>query len=78
MAEIIEKCKKTDVWQKSYILSEYQDPKWKPPLYNVWKLQDKTNKTSHFGNSEASFTDVEPTGAGMPHPALNLAQGHQG
>jgi DNA modification methylase len=48
---------KSDIWQKNIIFSEYQDPDWLPPLYNVWKKQDKTNKTGHFGNSEASFVD---------------------
>lgn len=47
----------SDTWQKSMIFANYQDPDWKPPLYNVWKLQTKTNGTEHFGNSEASFTD---------------------
>ena len=45
------------IWQKSVILSQYQEPDWTPPLYNVWKQQDKSNKVGHFGNSEASFTD---------------------
>jgi len=39
------------------MFSTYQDPDWSPPLYNVWKLQTKTNKTTAFGNSETSFTD---------------------
>ncbi len=46
-----------DIWQKSVVLSQYQEPGWTPPLYNVWKQQDKTNPVGHFGNSEASFTD---------------------
>jgi hypothetical protein len=33
-------------------------PDFKPPLYNVWKQQTKTNAVSHFGNSEARW--VEP------------------
>ena len=45
------------IWQKLTNLSRYQDPDWSPPLYNVWKTQNKSNATSHFGNSEASFTD---------------------
>ena len=45
------------IWQKSRILSQYQEPDWTPPLYNVWKQQDKSNEVGHFGNSEASFTD---------------------
>lgn len=26
-----------DTWQKNTIFSQYQDPKWKLPLYDVWK-----------------------------------------
>jgi len=52
----IEWCK-FDTWQKFTIFSNYQEPDWKPPIYNVWKRQDKSNKTSHFGNSETLFTD---------------------
>lgn len=48
---------KMDSWQKHTVFADYQDPDWKPPLYSVWKLQEKTNGTGHFGNSEASFTD---------------------
>jgi DNA modification methylase len=57
ISSILEECQKNDTWQKFYILSRYQEPDWSPPLYNVWKQQDKTNKTGHFGNSEASFVD---------------------
>lgn len=28
------------------------DADWNPPLYNVWTFAAKTNKVSHFGNSE--------------------------
>lgn len=28
-----------------------------PPIYNVWKRQEKTNAVSHFGNSEATWLD---------------------
>jgi hypothetical protein len=43
--------------QKNKILSEYNEPDWTPPIYNVWKRQEKTNGVSHFGNSELSFVD---------------------
>ena len=46
-----------DSWQKLGVLSRYQEPDWSPPLYDVWKRQDKTNGTGHFGNTEASFLD---------------------
>jgi len=28
-----------------------------PPIYNVWKTQNKTNTTGHFGNSEQQWLD---------------------
>ena len=28
-----------------------------PPIYNVWKHQEKTNGSSHFGNSEVCWVD---------------------
>lgn len=48
---------KDDIWQKSVVFSEYRDPAWHPPLYDVWKVQDKSNETGHFGNSEAKWVD---------------------
>ena len=38
---------KDATWQKLRIFSEYHDPTWKPPLYDVWKVQNKSNETSH-------------------------------
>jgi len=54
---LIEEPCKIDSWQKCTVLSEYREPDWTPPLYNVWKRQTKTNGTSHFGNSEATWVD---------------------
>ena len=48
---------KADTWQKCMIFSAYSDPSWQPPLYDVWKVQNKSNTTSHFGNSEAQWLD---------------------
>lgn len=28
-----------------------------PPIYNVWKVQNKSNKTNHFGNSEQAWVE---------------------
>ena len=28
-----------------------------PPIYNIWKQQEKTNGSSHFGNSEVRWVD---------------------
>jgi hypothetical protein len=55
--EQTEKPDENETLQKNLVFSAYQDTDWTPPLYNVWKRQDKTNSTAHFGNSEASFTD---------------------
>lgn len=38
-------------------LATYSDPDWKPPIYNVWKQQEKTNGSDHFGNSEIRWLD---------------------
>ena len=48
---------KDATWQKLRIFSEYQEPAWKPPLYDVWKVQNKSDGVSHFGNSEAQWVD---------------------
>jgi hypothetical protein len=38
-------------------LALYSDPDWKPPIYNVWKQQEKTAGSKHFGNSEVRWLD---------------------
>ncbi len=54
----IEELQKNDKWHKFAIFPDYgRDPDWKPPLYNVWKQQEKSGKLVHYGNSEASFLD---------------------
>lgn len=35
----------------------FDDDSFSPPLYNVWKLQNKSNKVSHFGNSEQQWLE---------------------
>ena len=57
ISEVIKECSVLENFPKQNILASYQDEAWAPPLYNVWKLQTKTNGTNHFGNSEASFVD---------------------
>jgi hypothetical protein len=52
-----EESAKNALLQKSRIFSEYEEPDFTRPLYDVWKLKEKTNSTSHFGNSEVTFTD---------------------
>jgi len=44
-------------FSKFLIFSGYQESDWSQALYSNWKQQNKTNKTSHFGNSEAMFLD---------------------
>ncbi len=36
---------------------QFQDESFTPPIYNVWKLQKKSNKVSHFGNSEQQWLE---------------------
>lgn len=38
-------------------LATYGEPDWKPPIYNVWKQQEKTEGSKHFGNSESRWVD---------------------
>jgi len=28
-----------------------------PPIYNIWKQQEKTSGSGHFGNSEVRWID---------------------
>ena len=42
---------------KVMIFSEYREPEWEPPLYDVWTAARASNKVQHFGMSEASFVD---------------------
>jgi len=55
--DVVQERDKNADLQKNLILATYQDPDWKPPLYDVWKAKEKSNGTSHFGNSEMSFVD---------------------
>jgi hypothetical protein len=36
----VEELAKSDIWQKSLVLSEYKEPDFTPPLYDVWKLKE--------------------------------------
>ena len=53
----IKELSKMAKWPKSTILSRYEEQRWKPPLYDVWKVQNKSNLTAHPGNSEAQWLD---------------------
>jgi len=37
--------------------ANHLDEHFKPPIYNIWKQQDKTDGVSHFGNSEITWLD---------------------
>lgn len=54
--QVQELCKSA-IWQKRIIFSLYQDPNWKPPLYDVWKMQNKSDRVSHPGNTEVQWVD---------------------
>ncbi|HET8700468.1 MAG TPA: hypothetical protein VFL97_02235 [Nitrococcus sp.] len=34
-----------------------KSPDFTPPIYNIWKQQDKSNAVSHFGNTEARWLE---------------------
>lgn len=38
-------------------VDEDGEPRFKIPLYNVWKQQTKTEGVNHFGNSESRWLD---------------------
>lgn len=49
-------------WEKEFIkMSEVDNlinsPDFDPPIYNVWKQQNKSNKVDHFGNSEPRWLE---------------------
>lgn len=39
------------------IKANHMDEYFKPPVYNVWKQQERSYQVTHFGNSEISFVD---------------------
>jgi hypothetical protein len=39
------------------IKANHMDDKFTPPIYNIWKQQERSNQVNHFGNSEISFVD---------------------
>jgi len=54
---VLKELRESPELDKFVILAEYKEPDWTPPLYNVWKVQNKSNKVVHFGNSEATWVD---------------------
>jgi len=39
------------------IKANHMDEYFKPPIYNIWKQQKRSDQVNHFGNSEISFVD---------------------
>jgi hypothetical protein len=39
------------------IKADHMDEHFKPPIYNVWKQQTRSNQTEHYGNSEITWLD---------------------
>lgn len=37
--------------------SDHADESFAPPIYNIWKQQEKSNTVGHFGNSEVRWVD---------------------
>lgn len=57
-SQYIQECQKNDTWHKSDIFPNHSDdPDWKPPIYDVWKQQKSTNKTTHPAQTEAQWID---------------------
>lgn len=58
ISEWIDKnCREITNLEKPNIFAYHRDGQWNPPLTDVWTTSKKSNKISHFGNSEASFFD---------------------
>jgi len=43
--------------EKEFAESTFSESGYAPPIYNVWKKQNKTNKVGHFGNTESQWLD---------------------
>ena len=39
------------------VLRKFLDPEFQHPFFNVWKVQDKSNKVNHFGNTESRWLE---------------------
>ena len=39
------------------VKANHIDENYKPPIYNIWKQQEKSEGITHFGNSEIGFLD---------------------
>ncbi len=37
--------------------ANHMDDAFKPPIYNIWKQQERSNQVSHFGNSDVAWLD---------------------
>ncbi len=57
VAAIRQETEESEAVQKLRVLADYREPDWSPPIYNVWKVRDKSNAVGHFGNSEAAWVD---------------------
>jgi len=57
VSDTIEKRSEIATLRKMTIFSKYQEPDWETPLFDVWKVQNKSNATSHPGNSEMRWVD---------------------
>lgn len=44
-------------WNKSDQVAAEHATDFTPPIYNIWKQQEKTSGSSHFGNSEVRWLD---------------------
>ncbi|HEX3000322.1 MAG TPA: hypothetical protein VHR86_08825 [Armatimonadota bacterium] len=63
IAEVVDTPRQTITdWEKEFAEKSATDNSanfinFAPPIYNVWKQQDKSNSIDHFGNSEPKWED---------------------
>lgn len=55
--EVSRVCNESAELPESYKPSANHQTDFDPPLYNIWKQQEKSNGSSHFGNSEVRWVD---------------------
>jgi hypothetical protein len=57
-AEIEDDKERLEAIKESYSLRANHATDFEPPIYNIWKQQEKTSGSSHFGNSEIQWLDL--------------------
>ena len=50
-----EKSKIPDMEKSTKASADFADPEFSVPIYNVWRRQEKTPDSSHFGNTDTQW-----------------------